>query len=202
MIRKLLPLTENKLKILKFIYEKKETHLQEIAKALKIHPYSLQRTLKSLKPVLEQRNAGRTILLSLNKKLPDYPDLLLAIEDYKLKTENKELNLLIKNLQDFFSQDKNILACLVFGSYAREAITKNSDIDLLFIVKKSSKEISKKCSHLSVLLGKEINPLIFNESEFKKALEIKEPAIISILEPSQRLIILGKAHFLKYSSGH
>jgi predicted nucleotidyltransferase len=198
MIGKLLPLTENKLKILKFIYEKKAAHLQEISKALKIHPYSLQKTLKSLKPVLEERKAGRTILLSLDKKIPDYLDLLLTIEDYKLKTENKDVRLLIKNLQDFFSQDKNILSCLVFGSYAREAITEISDIDLCFIVKKKDEDISRKCSGLPTLLGREINPLIFDEVEFKKALKIKEPAIVSILEPSQRIIVLGKSYFLKY----
>lgn len=198
MIRKLLPLTENKLKILKFIYEKNETHLQEIARNLKIHPYSLQKTLKSIKAVLEERKAGKTILLSLDKKMPDYFDLLSIIEDYKLKTENKDLKLLIKTLQEFFSKDKNILSCLIFGSYAREAITEDSDVDLLFIVNKKDEEILKKSSQLSTLSGREINPLIFSENEFKKALKIKEAAIVSILEPSQRLIVIGKEYFLKY----
>lgn len=198
MIRKLLPLTENKLKILKFIYEKNETYLQEIARNLKIHPYSMQKTLKSIKSVLEERKAGKTILLSLDKKMPDYFDLLSIIEDYKLKTENKDLKLLIKTLQEFFSKDKNILSCLIFGSYAREAITEDSDVDLLFIVNKKDEEILKKSSQLSTLSGREINPLIFSENEFKKALKIKEAAMISILEPSQRLIVIGKEYFLKY----
>lgn len=199
MIRKLLPLTENKLGILKFIYESKETHLQEIAKTLKIHPYSLQKTLKTIKHVLEEKKAGKTILLSLNKNISDFLDLLLLIEDYKLKTENTNLKILIKNLQEFFSKDKNILTCLVFGSYAREAIKETSDIDLLFIVRKKHQGISKRCFGLSHLLSKEINPLIFNEQEFKKALMIKEPAISSILEPSQRLVIIGKEYFLRNS---
>jgi len=197
MIGQLLPLTENKLRILKFIYEKKETHLHEIAKNLKIHPYSLQKTIKSIKIVLEERKAGRTILLSLDNKIPGYFDLLLTIEDYKLKIENKVLRLLIKNLQEFFSKDKNMLSCLVFGSYAREAIKESSDIDLLFIVKTKDKEILKKCSQLSTLLGKEINPLIFDEREFKEVLKVKEPTIASILEPSQRLLVIGKEYFLK-----
>lgn len=197
MIRKLLPITENKLKVLKFIYEKKETYLQEIARNLKIHPYSLQKTIKLLKSVLSERKAGKTILLSLNRRINGYIDLLLAIEDYKLKTDNKNLNLLIKNLQEFFSNDKNVISCLIFGSYAREAIKESSDIDLIFIVKKKDKEILKKCSQLSTLLGKEINPLIFNEKEFKETLKIKEPAIASILEPSQRLLVIGKEYFLK-----
>lgn len=197
MIRKLLPLTENKLRVLLFIYERKETHLQEMAKALKIHPYSLQKTIKSIKSVLEERKAGRTILLSLNKKIPDYFDLLLAVEDYKFKTDNKTLKILINKLQELFSHDRNVIVCMVFGSYARDAIEEKSDIDLLFAVRKKEEGILKKCSYLSTLLGKEINPIIFNENEFKKALRIKEPAIASILEPPQRLIIIGKEFFLR-----
>jgi hypothetical protein len=46
-------------------------------------------------------------------------------------------------------------------------------------------------------LGKEINPLILNESGFKEALRVKEPAMASILEPSQRLVVIGKEYFLK-----
>ena len=196
MIQKLLPLTENKLKILKFIYEKKETHLHEIAKELKLHPFSVHKSLKTIKLVLEERKAGKTILLALNKNMPDYIELLSIIENYKLKTDNRILKLLIKNLQEFFSKDKNILSCLIFGSYAREATKESSDIDLLFVVKKKDKDIIKKYSQLSTLLGKEINPLIFNETEFKEALKIKEPAIATLLEPSQRLIVIGKEFYL------
>lgn len=199
MIRKLLPITENKLKILKHIYEKKETHLQEISKGLGLHPYSVQKTLKSIKIVLEERKAGKTILLKIDKKMPDLSDLLLIIEDYKLKTKNKELRLLIKNLQEFFSQDKNIICCIIFGSFARESITKDSDIDLLFVINKKDESLSKKLSQLSSLFDREINPLIFMDSEFKKAVEIKEPSIASILEPSQRLIIIGKKYFLDFN---
>lgn len=198
MIRKLLPLTENKLRVLKFIYQKKETHLHEIAKNLKIHPFSLQKTIKSLTTVLEKKKAGKTILLSLNKNIADYLDLLSTIEDYKLKAENKILKSLIKNLQEMFSKDMNILSLIIFGSYAREAIEEASDVDLLFIVKKKDKGILKRCSQLSTLLGKEINPLMFNEVELKEVLKIKEPTIISILEPSQRLMVIGKEYFLKY----
>ena len=36
-----------------------------------------------------------------------------------------------------------------------------------------------------------------NEKELAAALKTKEPAVISILEPSQRLIIVGKEYFLR-----
>lgn len=195
MIQKLLPLTENKLKILKFIYEKKETHLLDIAKNLNIHPYSLQKTIKTLKPLLEERKAGRTILLKIDRNITGYMDLILLIEDYKLKTENKTLRILITKIQEQFNN--NILCCVLFGSYARNTFNEQSDIDLLFIAKKKD-EINQKISQLSILLNKEINPLILTEKEFKKAAMLKEPTIITILEPSQRIIIIGKEWFLKH----
>mgnify|MGYP001569165378 CR=1 FL=1 len=191
MIKNLLPLTEQKLRILKYIYERKETHMLDIAKALKIHPYSLSKTLKSLKPFLTEKANGKTISLRLNNNLSEYAELLYIIEDYKLEVNDKTLKLLIKNLKIFFP---NILSCIVFGSYAR--LEEGKDIDLLFVSNKNDKIIDL-CNKLSVLINKEINPIIMNENEFELALKEKEPTISSILEPSQHLLIIGREYFLK-----
>ena len=197
MIKRLLPLTKNKLEILKSIYESKETHLSELAKKLKIHPFSVQKTLKSIKNVLNGKKAGRTITLSINRNLREYFELCCVIEDYKLETEDITLKLLIKNIQEFFSKDKNVLSCVIFGSFARNAYGKKSDIDLLLILKTKQDDIAKKISQIASILNREINPLIMNEKEFDIALKTKEPAIVSVLEPSQRLIVISKEYFLK-----
>ena len=197
MITELLPLTENKLKILKFIYEQKETHLQEIARKLSIHPYSVQKTLKTLKPALEQQQAGKTILLKINTTSPKSSELISTVESYKQQTPNKTTRLLIKKLQELYSDRSNILAIILCGSYARSASTESSDIDLLVIAKKKEKEITTKCTNLESLIGKEINPSIMNEKEFTQALSIKEPTMKTIIEPSQRIIMVGIDYFLK-----
>lgn len=197
MINQLLPLTVNKLEILKSIYESKETHLSELAKKLKIHPFSAQKTLKSIKNMLNEKKAGRTIILSINTNLREYFELCCIIEDYKSETKDRTLKLLIKNIQEFFSKDKNILSCVIFGSFARDAYGKKSDIDLLFILKTKQDDITKKISQIASILNREINPLIMNEKEFDTALKTKEPTIVSILEPSQRMIVIGKEYFLK-----
>lgn len=201
MINGLAPLTKNKLEILKYIYEKKETHLLDIAKNLKLHPFSLQKTLKSLKSVLEEKRTGRTIVLKIDKNIKDYFELIYIIEDYKLKNGGRILKLLIKSLKEFFSKDKNVLACVLFGSFARSYFTEESDIDLLFVVKSKVKQIEERCSQLSNLLGREINPLVMNEREFRIVLQAKEPTIASLLEPSQRLLIIGKEYFLRNTYG-
>jgi predicted nucleotidyltransferase len=192
MIKRLFPLTKNKIEILRSIYENKETHLSELSKNLGIHPFSAQKTLKSIKSFLNEKKAGRTIRLSINKTLREYFELCFVIEDYKLESKDKILALLIKNLQEFFSKDKNILSCVIFGSFARIAYGKESDIDLLLIVKTKNDEIMRKISKIGSMLSREINPIIINEREFNTAIKTKEPAIASILEPSQRLLVIGK----------
>lgn len=201
MINSLAPLTKNKLEILKFIYEKNETHLLDIAKNLKLHPFSLQKTLKSLKSVLEEKKTGRTIVLKIDKNIKDYFELIYFIEDYKLKNGGRISKLLVKSLKEFFSKDRNILSCVLFGSFARGSFDEESDIDLLFVVKSKIKSIEEKCSQLSTLLGREINPIVMNEREFGIALQTKEPAIVSLLEPSQRLLVIGKEYFLRNTYG-
>jgi len=196
MIKDLLPLTEQKLKILKYIYEEKETHMLDVSKRLKIHPYSLSKTLKSLSPLLIRKFHGKTISLSLNSNLSYYNELVYIIEDYKLETDDKILKLLIKNLKILFP---NVLSCIIFGSYAR--LGKGNDIDLLFIVKKDDEDIINSCNRLSTLLDKEINPIIMKEDEFEVALRKKDPTINSILEPSQHFLVIGKEYFLKKIRG-
>src|SRR4030042_2043080 len=141
MINRILPLTENKLRILKEIYEKKEAYLLEISRNLKIHPFSVQKTLKSIKFLLEEKKRGKTFVLSINKRINDYFEIISLIEYFKLETKNRNLIILIKNLQEFFSNDKNVLSCILFGSYARESHSEKSDIDILFVVKSKDREI-------------------------------------------------------------
>lgn len=197
MIKTLIPLTKNKMEILRAIYEKKETHLLELSNQLKLHPFSVQKTLIKLKYILKEKKAGRTVILSINKELIEYLQLCCLIEDYKLGTNDTTLRLLIKNLQEFFLEDNNILSCIIFGSFARGTHERESDIDILIIVKSKFREIYTKCSHISSILNRKINPMLMNEKEFTTAIKSGEPAMVSILEPSQRLIAIGKEYFLR-----
>ncbi|MEA3378472.1 MAG: nucleotidyltransferase domain-containing protein [Nanoarchaeota archaeon] len=196
MIKELIPLTKNKIEILKIIYDNEESYLLEIAKKLKLHPYSVQKTLSKLKLFLKEKKAGRTILLSIDKTKKQSSELIKIIEDYKLSTKNKKINSIISHLTNLFL-DKNILTCVLFGSYARLSFTTESDIDILLIVKKKNVKIKNKISQLSTILGKEVNPLILSEKEFMLALTKKEPSIMSLKKPSQRLIIKGVNYFLE-----
>ena len=99
-------------------------------------------------------------------------------------------------IQPLFLGNKIITVSLM-GSYVYPWNQgKGNDIDLLFVIKKQE-NILESCNKLSTLINKEINPVIMKEMEFEIALKEKEPTISSILEPSQRLLVIGKEYFLK-----
>ena len=206
MIVLLLPLTKKKIEILKYLYEKEQSHLREISKNLKIHPFQTKKIIDSLvnNKILEQKKAGKTILLKINTLFDGFNQLIYIIEDYKQKVENKRLREVIKILKQKFSKNKEILACSIFGSYAREAQTKASDIDILFVIRNEvlHYEIMKAVSQFRSLFQVDINPIIFSEREFLAAVNIKDPGILTILKPSQRILVLGLEYFIKETVSH
>ncbi|MBM3303472.1 MAG: nucleotidyltransferase domain-containing protein [Candidatus Aenigmarchaeota archaeon] len=195
MIKQLMPLTRNKMEILAAIYEDGETHLLDISRQLKLHPYSVQKTMARLKPFLKSRKAGRTNLVSIDKASPSYQELARLIEDYRLHTKSSMVNSVIMHLTNLFSED-NVLACCLFGSYARMSFSEESDIDVLLVVKRKGPALRRKISQLSSVLGKEVSPLILSQSEFEKALKSREPTIMSLAQPRQRLVVRGAGYFL------
>lgn len=197
MIERMFPLTKNKMMILKEIYEAGETHLLDISSKLGLHPYSVQKTLSAVYPLLEREKSGKTIVLKIDMKIRESGELLYLIEDYKVGSCGKKAKTIITNIQTFFSKNENILACCLFGSYAREAATEESDIDLLFIAKRGENEILRACRDISSVVGKKISPIILTEKEFFISLKSKEPTMETILKPSQRLLLIGKEYFLR-----
>ncbi|MBS3125391.1 nucleotidyltransferase domain-containing protein [Candidatus Woesearchaeota archaeon] len=201
MIEKLLPLSRKKLEFLKSVYENQPTHLRKVSADTKIHPYLLTKIIDSLHTakIIEQTKAGKTILLALNKAYEDLEQVTYIIEYFKQKTDKKVLAKIIKNTKAQFSNNSEILTCCLFGSYARGAESKDSDVDLLFVVrsKEQEKEITKKLSQLGTLLNIEFSPVIMDETEFKVALSTKEPTMVTLLKPSQRTVIFGIEFFLR-----
>ncbi|MBI4016663.1 MAG: nucleotidyltransferase domain-containing protein [Candidatus Aenigmarchaeota archaeon] len=201
MIEQLLPLTKKKIDILKHLYENQPTHLRKISAELDIHPYLVKKHIDTLtaKHIIAQQPAGKTILLTINTLLDGIEHILYVVEEYKQKSENKTLKNIIKSLQQQFGKNDQIISCVVFGSYARGAATKESDVDVLFIVKTNDIETAliKKASQLSTLMDLKFNPIIMTEDEFKTVLETKEPTTVTLLKPSQRIIVLGIEYFVR-----
>ena len=77
---------------------------------------------------------------------------------------------------------KNIKFGFIFGSMASGKESFNSDIDLFIIGKLGIRDIANIINESGRKLGREINPTIYSEKEFKKKIEEENPFIKEILQ--------------------
>ena len=119
----------------------------------------------------------------LNFSSPNARHLLETLDierKEELCKENPRLkiidNLILKLSEKFMSEIQSIV---LFGSYARGTATKQSDIDLLFIVsdikdKNLRESIERESASYQYSHNIRISPLITDIEEFKKMLKAKE----------------------------
>ncbi len=183
-ILKLLPINKGSLDVLFEIYAEGEDYLRNISKKLKMNPslvFNILNKLYNSKTVIK-RNKGKEVQYSLEKNR-DYELLIKLLEEYHLeKIINQTnilktvVNLLINNSELMDSAYKIYL----FGSYVSGSSTEKSDIDILF-VSENRKLISKACREISIIVGVDINPLIYSQKKFESDLSKKEALLSSII---------------------
>lgn len=95
--------------------------------------------------------------------------------------ENPKIRAVIESLISKLTKDfiSDIHSIVLFGSYAKETSTKNSDVDLLFIVtdlknKKLREGIERESASYQYSHNIKVSPLITDIKEFKKMLEAEE----------------------------
>ena len=95
------------------------------------------------------------------------------------------VNLLINNEELMKSSSKIYL----FGSYVLGNYTKESDIDILF-VNEDRNLVGKSCREISVVIGIDLNPLIYTKKKFGLELKNKEPLLSSVVNNIKNRVII------------
>ena len=190
---KILPLSKGRLDVLFEIYAERENYLRNISKTLKMNPSLTFNILKKLydSQFIIKRKLGKEVQYSLNNNR-DYDMLINLLEEYHIeKIIEKEkilkviINLLINNIELINSSYKIYL----FGSYILGDFTKESDVDILF-VNENRKLVGKSCREISVIIGKNLNPLIYTKKKFESELSKREPLLNSIINNIRNRIII------------
>ena len=105
-------------------------------------------------------------------------DLAKKEEIYK---ENPKLKSIIENLISKLTEryTSDVLSVVLFGSYAKGTATKQSDVDLMFIVtdlknKFLRESIDGECASYQISYNIKISPLITDIGELKKMMKSKD----------------------------
>lgn len=181
---KILPLSKSRLDVLFEIYVKGEDYLRNISNSLGMNPSLTFNILNRLhdSQFIIKRKLGKEIQYSLNVNR-DYNLLVNLLEEYhfektieKVKILKTMINLLVNNKELIKSSYKIYL----FGSYVLGNYSRDSDIDLLF-VNEDKKLVGKACREISIVVGKNLNPLIYTKEQFKSDLSKRDPLLDSIV---------------------
>jgi predicted nucleotidyltransferase len=124
---------------------------------------------------------------------------------YRAKTENplypeiRNLVLKTSGLADALKstlKDKRIRVAFVFGSVARGEEKTGSDVDLMVIGQLGLRDLSRLLSGIEEKIGREVNPHVLHEEEFRKRVRAKEHFVSSVME-SPKIFIIGSRHELE-----
>ena len=172
------------------LLKSKQKVLATILRNPGIHVNALIKIVGSLKDIktildeLEQANLIYSKHIGNIRQLFPALDNSFSISTFELVEEQEKQNAMKKfpiikdliNRIDSFKKilEKNLASIVLFGSIVRGHLTKESDIDILFIVKKENQaqknKLTKLFQTISLNTGREIAPIMVEEKEFKKQL--------------------------------
>lgn len=165
-------------KIMGIFYNGKSAkiHLREIARKTKLNENSVSRFLNQLEKekILKSEREGNLKKYSIEKN-----QLVFSLFSFFDVVRFENMPCIRKKAINYFMNDLEIkpIVIILFGSTAKENFSKNSDIDLLFIVNKKIKT-SKAEDYSESQTGIKINILQIIYSDFVRELKIKEDKVV------------------------
>jgi len=168
-----------KILTLLFLNEEEKFYVSEMARIIKENVANVHKKLIELKKegLLSDEFQGKERFFFLNKKCP-------FLKEYKkivLKGFGFE-----KNLEEELKKIKGIDAAYIFGSYARDKLSLESDIDLLLVGDFDVLELQKTLLEIQRMSNREINSMELTKKEFQKRKKEQDPFLEDIF--SQKYI--------------
>ena len=166
----------------------REFHLNELLRLTGLSSASVQRELNKLADagiVLSER-VGNLRRFRANPQSPVFEELV----ELTRKTLGAE-PLLRDALQPL---EPDLRAAWIYGSYAKQTDTANSDIDVMIIGDKLTlNRVLKALTPVEAKLGRKINPTLYTPAEFAKRRAENDSFVNRVLEQSV-LPLIGTLH--------
>ncbi|NCO25125.1 nucleotidyltransferase domain-containing protein [Candidatus Parcubacteria bacterium] len=144
-----------------FINPRAEMYLNEMVRKFKVDRGNLVRKLAELERegVLLKNKKGNLSLYTVNRRYPFLPELKKIFKkSFGLENELKES---LKGI-------KGIRTAIIFGSYAKDKLSAESDIDLLLVGSHKSLDAQREIIKLQSRIDREINVVDMTEDEFRR----------------------------------
>jgi predicted nucleotidyltransferase/predicted transcriptional regulator len=170
----------------------RQLHIREMERRSGLSVATVRQELQKLlrMQLVEAQKSGNRLYYRANKGHPLYPD----IRNMVLKTAG-----MVDILRDALDKEAVKIA-FVFGSVASNQEGATSDVDLMVIGDVGLRTLSSWLSEISEQIGREVNPHVINETEFRQRKRSHDHFITRVLE-AEKLFIKGSEHDLEAMGG-
>ncbi|MGB7295875.1 MAG: nucleotidyltransferase domain-containing protein [Candidatus Aminicenantales bacterium] len=150
-------------------------YVNELSRRLGLDKRNLVKKLHELDRIgiLKSERRGNLRLYRVNPEFPLYQEYKKIV----LKTIGIE-----EKLKQIMRDTPGVQGAHIYGSYARDAMSAHSDLDLLVVGNHDIKTLQKKISLLQREINREINSVNMSEAEYRKRAEMKDPFLSGIFQ--------------------
>ena len=165
-----------------------ELHVREIERRSGLNDSTLRQELRKLVrlDLVQSRRDSNRVYYRAKTESPLYPE----IRNLVLKTSG------LSDVLKSALTDKRIGVAFVFGSIARGEEKAGSDVDLMVIGQLGLRDLSRLLSGIEEKIGREVNPHVLREEEFRKRIRAKEHFVSSVME-TLKIFIIGSQRELE-----
>lgn len=144
-----------------FLNAKAELYLNEMARKFNLDRGNLTRKLSELEQegILLKNKKGNLSLYTVNRSYPFFSEL---------KKIFKKSFGLEKELKEKLENIKGLKTAIIFGSYAKDKLSAESDIDILLVGSHKALDAQREIIKLQDQFDREINIIDMSEEEFKR----------------------------------
>lgn len=173
-----------------FLHSDERFYVRQLSRLLKEDLANLSRELRNLEKlsIISSSNQGSHKYYNVNGKNPIFPELKRLI----IKTVG-----LVDILKNVLSKYKSkIKFAFIYGSFAKEKQSLNSDVDLMIVGEISFSEVTAIIEHVEKKIDREINPTVMDETEMMERLKNKNHFLLRVLK-DPKIWLIGDERDIK-----
>ena len=159
-------------------------YTKQILDAVKIGRGTVQRELKNLTDtgIIIREVQGRQVYYHANEKCPIFNELKSIVR--------KTFGVADVIKQSLASSARKIRVAFIFGSVARSADDRRSDIDLMVVGRISFGDVVSLLGPAEEKLAREINPVVYPIAEYKRKVREDHHFVKTVLE-DEKIFVAG-----------
>lgn len=146
---------------------------------------AVQRELKLMTEagVLSRKQSGNLVYYQANPHCPIFDELKSIVR--------KTFGVTDVIRQSLATKADKVRVAFIFGSVARSADDRRSDIDVMVVGRISFGDVVSLLSSAEEKLGREVNPVVYPVSEFKQKVKEDHHFVKTVLDEGEKIFLIG-----------